>query len=106
VPRLVTIRCICSRIRAAGPDPGGRGFALLAVLRLLDHRLQASRQLAHHLQPLGVSLGFLPGLALCLLAVAGAAHDTSHDLVAPTLPIRSGEASANQAARRSERGRT
>ena len=50
-----------------------------------SHRLQARREGEQRLLRRGVSLGFLPGLALCLLAVAGAAHDASHGSVGTDL---------------------
>ena len=79
-------RCLGrDRFGAAGPGATGSGFALFALVCLLDQRLQASRHDVQRLLSLGVSPG-LPGtggsLALCLLAVAGASHDTSHGSVA------------------------
>jgi hypothetical protein len=52
----------------------------------------------HRLLRGGVSPGLLPGLALCLLAVAGAAHDISHGSVAIDITDRLGEAPVNDAA--------
>jgi hypothetical protein len=66
---------------APGPDPAGGGFAFCVPAHLLGHRLQASHHLEQRLLRLGVNAGLRPDLALCLLAVAGAAHDTSHGLV-------------------------
>jgi hypothetical protein len=94
------------RFGATGPGPAGSGLALFSLVRLLDQRLQVTYQLAHHPLRLGVSPGALaglpgagPSLALCLLAVAGASHDTSHGSVATDITEPADEASANRAAR-------